>query len=394
MNVLILTSTYPRWNQDTTPGFVADFAKGIAPFLDHVYVLAPHYKGAAQREKSNNLYVKRYRYFFPAAAQNIFYNGGAVTKISRTLSYALKVVCFMIALFFNTLFYTLRYNVTIINAHWLIPQGFVGVLVKFVTGRTLAVTVHGSDVLNLNSHYMKKIKRFTLRHADLVYVNSSTTQAACRSLYERDYILIPMGIDVAHFRSAKHSKQLAERHGLGNFTILFVGRLSEEKGVIYLLEALALLKASGRNCKTLIIGDGPLAKNLQSYIEVHDLTSDVTMVGWIENSKLASYYATADILVGPSLYEAQGIVFLEALASGLPVITTDEGGMADFIKDGRNGFMVPAKSARALYDSILTLYDDRDLLKKLKSQAAASVTDKYSWKSVTERYVESWRQYT
>lgn len=392
-NVLILTSTYPRWNRDTTPRFVADFAKHIAQDVRNVYVLAPHFKKAKRHENSENVHVKRYRYFFPASGETIAYGGGAVTKIKKTPIYAVKLLCFMASLFFNTLFFTLRHNVTIINAHWLIPQGFIGLLVKFITGHALVITVHGSDVLTLNGKYMRIVKRFTLRHADKVYVNSSITKAACEKLYRREYILAPMGIDVAHFQAAKPSAQLKKQYKLHDFTILFVGRLSDEKGVIYLLETLELLKKANKKVKALIVGTGSLKESLQKYIDEHELQDVVTMVGWVHKDELPTYYATADVLVGPSVYEAQGLVFLEALASGLPVITTNQGGMKDFIKSGENGYMVPAKSPKALYDAIVRLYDDKKLLKKLSKQAAPSIAHDYSWDTTKQRYLESWKGY-
>lgn len=385
--LLLLTSTYPRWPHDTTPGFVADFASNIAGHVSYIHVLAPHYIGAARHETTDNLAVTRYRYFLPASAEDIAYNGGAISKIKATPLYAIKLVCFMTALFFNTLILTIRHRITIINAHWLIPQGFVGVLVKFLTRRTLVITVHGGDVLSLNGTYMNLVKRFTLRHADIVCVNSSVTKAACKTLFDRDYVVIPMGIDIDRFHAASPSKTLKKRYGLKNFTILFVGRLSREKGVIYLLEALVKLKTTGKDFKALIVGTGPLAKELQTYITAHALQGEVTIVGWVDNSDLPRYYSTADIMVGPSLHEAQGLVFLEALAAGLPVITTNQGGMQDFMKDGENGFMVPPESSDTLYQKLVTLYDDRALLRAMAKNAASSVKQRYSWNAVTKRYV-------
>lgn len=385
--LLILTSTYPRWSHDTTPGFVADFARGVAPSFKTVHVLAPHYPAAARHETTDNLRVTRYRYFWPASRQTIAYNGGAVSKIKKTPLYALQLLCFMASLFFYTLFITLTKRVTIINAHWLVPQGFVGVLVKFLTGRKLVITIHGSDVLSLNGGIMRKIKRFTLRHADVVCVNSSVTKAACVSLYQRDYTLIPMGIDVERFAGAVASTKLKKQYNLHDFTILFVGRLSREKGVVYLLQALKTLQASGKTFKALIVGSGPLETELQQYVTNNKLTKSVVMTGWVDNSELPVYYKTADVMVGPSLYEAQGLVFLEALAAGLPVITTTAGGTKDFIKNKVNGFLVEPQSPDQIVDKLTTVYNDRTLLQKLAQAAPGAVREKYSWKAVTARYI-------
>jgi glycosyltransferase involved in cell wall biosynthesis len=392
-NVLILTSTYPRWVNDSTPPFVQEFAKRMAKKVDKVYVLAPHYAKAATREASDHLYLKRYRYFSPATAETIAYNGGGVDKIKKSPLYAVKLLFFITSLFFNTLYFTLRYNITIINAHWLVPQGFIGVLVKLLTGHTLVITIHGGDVLSLNGKYMKKVKRFTLRHADIVYVNSSVTEAVCRSLYDREYLRIPMGVSMEHFKPSNTSTRIEKKYDLHDFTILFVGRLAEEKGVIYLLEAVEQLRKAGKQCKALIIGVGPVESELNAYITSHDLEDVVTMVGWVGQDELPDYYGAADVFVGPSLREAQGIVFIEALAAGLPVVTTNQGGMKDFIQEGKNGFMVEERSSEALFAVLKALYTDRSLLKRLSKNAPVSIREGYSWESTIDKYYESWRSY-
>jgi len=391
-NVLILTSTYPRWEDDATPPFVQEFATRIAKKVTRVYVLAPHYYQTMQREVSNGVYLKRFRYFFPETSETIAYGGGAATKIKKTPLYAMKLLFFMTSLFFNTLFFTVRYNITIINAHWLIPQGFVGVLVKLLTGHTLVITVHGSDVLILNGRYMRRVKRFILYHADSVYVNSSVTEEACRSLYEREYLNIPMGVSMEKFQTGDPGRVVAKYH-LKHFTLLFVGRLAEEKGLTYLLEALSLLKSSGRVCKALIVGTGPLERELRTYIKKHSLQDVVDMIGWVSQDDLPSFYSAADVFVGPSLREAQGIVFIEALAAGLPVVTTDRGGMKDFIHNGENGFMVGGGDAKALFHTLAMLYDNPTVVEKLSSQAASSIQEGYSWDSTIERYMQDWKKY-
>lgn len=385
--LLILTSTYPRWERDSTPGFVADFANNCAPFFKKVHVLAPHYLDAATYEQHGNLSVRRYRYFLPTRLQTIAYNGGAVSKIKKTPLYALQLLCFMASLFFHTLFITIFGGVTIINAHWLVPQGFVGVLVKFLTGRKLVITIHGGDVLSLNGGVMRAVKKFTLRHADVVCVNSSATKAACIALFDREYTLIPMGIDSEHFAAASASAQLKERYQLGDFTLLSVGRLSKEKGIDSLLQAVKILQAAGKKFKALVVGSGPLEEQLKKYIVDNSLDEFVVMTGWVSSAELPSYYKTADVMVGPSLFEAQGLVFLEALAAGLPVITTNSGGMVDFIKEGQNGFLVPPNSPSEIAEKVTALYENRALLHSLAAAAAPSVREEYSWSSVTKRYV-------
>src|SRR5690606_2076274 len=160
---------------------------------------------------------------------------------------------------------------------------------------------------------------FTLKRASRVIVNSSATLEACKELYDRQYELIPMGIDMDKFKPGTPSKELKKRHGLGRFTILFVGRLSEVKGVNYLIEACAMLKNSDADFTCLVVGDGPLKSSLERVVADNKLSRQVKFVGWVSDAdELKDYYNTADVLVGPSLSEALGLVFVEASACGLP----------------------------------------------------------------------------
>jgi glycosyltransferase involved in cell wall biosynthesis len=167
----------------------------------------------------------------------------------------------------------------------------------------------------------------------------------------------------------------------------------ETKGVVYLLEALSHLKESGRAAKAIIIGTGPLENELRSYVEKHDLQEDVVFNGWVDQSKLPAYYATADVFAGPSLYEAQGLVFVEALASGIPVITTVGNGPDDFVEDSVNGYLVKPKSSQELFEKLTQLYDNPALLRRMKAAAPVAVNEKFAWKTAADSYIKSWRQY-
>lgn len=385
-NVLLLTSTYPRWNGDSTPGFVAEFATHLAPHFSKVYVMAPHFPKAKRFETTQNIRTTRIRYFFPTRGETIFYEGGGITKIKKTPLYALKLASYLTSLFFNTLYITLRRSVTLINAHWIIPQGFVAILVKLTLGKPVALTVHGADILSLNGKLLRPIKRFVLKHSDVVYVNSSVTKEACEKLYKRNYVLAPMGTDLQLFQSAKVVKKRSRP-----FTIIFVGRLTPVKGIAYVLEATRKLCDSNRHVQTIVIGSGPLEDELHDYVTTHNLEKNVTFTGWIDHGRLPEYHKNADVFVGPSLYEAQGLVFIEALAAGLPVITTATSGAKDLITEGVNGYVVEPESSEQIFARLAQLYDTPALLRQLKKHAAASVQTTFSWTTTTAQYMQSWR---
>ena len=96
----------------------------------------------------------------------------------------------------------------------------------------------------------------------------------------------------------------------------------------------------------------------------------------------------ADVFVGPSLQEAQGIVFVEALATGTPVVASRVGGIIDIVTEGKNGYLVPAKSSRLLYEKLKLIIDDKDLLKKLSKSSRQEAKKKFSWDVVSEKYIK------
>ena len=391
--VLILTSTFPRWKGDATPSFVLDFCKNILPFTEGINVLAPHFNGAKNQEDIEGVRVRRYRYWWPASGQNIAYEGGAVSKAKKSLLYALKLKFLLLSLFFNTLYQALRYK-PVINAHWLIPQGFIAIVVKILTRRKVVITVHGSDVFALNHKLLLKVKRFVLKRADEVVVNSSATKEACQAIYtDRDYHVIPMGVDIENmFVKKEKDDALKSQLGIEGFTVLFVGRLSEEKGEIYLCEAMKRLAAEDSNTKLLIVGDGPEKHNLKKYIRDNNLTKNIVIIGWVAQSELVNYYTLADVFAGPSieseqgLREAFGLVFVEALATGTPVIATNTGGIPDIVQDGHNGFLVKQQDSDAIADKLLLLKNDDSLRVKLSENSQDYVLKKFSWNTVSQKY--------
>lgn len=390
-----MTSTYPRWAGDATPAFVAQFAKRLAALVGRVFVLAPHAKGAATHETKAKVRLKRFHYFVPASAQNIAYDGGAVGKVGKGALYAFKLVLYVTSLFMNGMHIVLTKKVHIINAHWIIPQGFVAIIIKLLTGAKVVVTVHGGDIFSLNSPLLVRVKRWVLGQADAVVVNSSATLAACQKVCPTAaYHQIPMGIDVGHFKPSMPSARLVERYGLAGFTVLFVGRLTQEKGAIFLCQALKKFKQKRQNFKALLVGDGPERARLERYIAAHNLGQHVTLVGWVEPGEIIDYYNAADVFVGPSIVsrsgwqEAMGLVFAEALAMGLPVVATNTGGIADVVAHGKTGFLVQQKSPQAIYDALTELYNDPSLRKRMSQSGRQHIEQHFAWGSVMSQYTK------
>jgi len=386
-----MTSTYPRWSGDATPDFIERLVENTEQAHERTYVLAPHAARAKHYETIGRRRVIRYRYSVPATTQNITYDGGGVDKVKINALYGIKLVLLMASQTAYALWLVIFRRIEVINAHWIVPQGFIAIVVKLITGTPVVVSVHGGDVQSLNGKIMRAFKRFVLRRADAVIVNSSATRAECKKIYaEREYKIIPMGVDFTQFTPRQPSSQLQQKYQLNSkeTTFLFVGRLAKVKGTNYLIEAAQRLVADGVAFKLLIAGDGPLKSEIEAFIAKHNLSRRVQCIGWIDKRDLNALYSSVDVLVGPSVHEAQGLVFAEALASGTPVIASRVGGIVDIVKDGHNGFLVPVGDVEGLVERMKTLATQPKLLAKFKANTRSGVEEKYSWQNVATQYAK------
>ena len=155
-------------------------------------------------------------------------------------------------------------------------------------------------------------------------------------------------------------------------SLAFAGRLSVEKGVDDLMEAMALLP----NVRLTIAGSGPLAAALRARS-----APNVSFAGAVPRRELGAFYRSADLLVAPSISEALPMVILEALAAGTPVVACPAGDVPLIVRDGENGLLVPPRDPRALADAIASLANDRDRLRALAKNARPSVLPRFSWET-------------
>lgn len=250
-----------------------------------------------------------------------------------------------------------------------------------------------------------------MREADRVIVATPAEVAQHQWLYrvpKTDHIeVIPPGVDVAHFypRSAWEAKT---RLGLDPHRkmLLFVGRIEPLKGLETLLRAVALLLERGfADCSKLylaIVGGNPNGSAASQNAEMErlkklhlelGLQEVVTFMGAQDQDALPDYYSAAEAVIMPSHYESFGMVALEAMACGTPVIASEVGGLAFLIKDGVTGFHVPDRDPAALADRICLLLTDPLLRGQLGEQAALHART-YSWGTIAEKIVGVYQMVT
>ena len=210
--------------------------------------------------------------------------------------------------------------------------------------------------------------------------------------------VIPPGVDVCHFYpipedEARDFIGIPPCKGL----LLFVGRIEPLKGLDVLLEAIAIMKSqdvleNNSFCLSVIGGDPQVdgdamsaeMHRLQALREKYRLENLVTLLGKRSQDTLSYYYSAAKVVVVPSHYESFGMVALEAMACGTPVVASDVGGLAYLVRDGKTGFTVPAGDPWILADRLKQLLYDESLREKMGQQAAEYARE-YSWDSIVQR---------
>ena len=169
-----------------------------------------------------------------------------------------------------------------------------------------------------------------------------------------DYKVIPNGVEVERFATARP----IERWRDGTPNLLFVGRFEERKGLLHLLKAYRLLRREGRDCRLLVVGHGPQEREARRYVLTRRL-GGVELLGRVGDDEKARWFATSDIYVSPATgRESFGIVLLEAMAAGKPIVCSDIHGYKGVVRRGEQALLVPPRDARALADAIARLLDD------------------------------------
>jgi phosphatidylinositol alpha-1,6-mannosyltransferase len=363
MKLLIVTSNYPRWERDTTTPFVHNFARELVSQGVQVRVLAPHFVGAKTKETIDGVEIRRFRYWLPLSGQTVCYQGGALGNLTKNPLNKLKLPTLVFAELIATIKEILFWKPDVVNSHWLLPQGFVAALACKLTRTKHVATVHGGDVFALNSPLFRKLKKFAINHSFLVTVNSSVTEKVTKALAQNTqtpFLKLPTGIlplptlDKTKISELRTQLQKKSQERL----ILFVGRLSEEKGVREAIQATAKVIDSGLSVRLIVIGEGHEKDVFEKVVNDLNINENVDFLGWVENKDIYYYFAACDVFVGPSKrssdgwIEAQGLTFVEAMLAGCPVIGSNSGGIIDAVQNKKTGWLIEPNNHLSLHEAI------------------------------------------
>jgi glycosyltransferase involved in cell wall biosynthesis len=390
LRILMLVSSYPRSKEDTASIFLRHLAESLAARGIEIQVLAPaDGQGGTQIEK--NLRVHRFRYF-PKKLQKLAYGSGMLSNLKREPWLWIQVPFFLIFMTCALIRAIGKDRPDIIHAHWIVPQGLIAMLAKYLRRTPVITTAHGTDTFALQSRVSNRLKRFVVTGSDAWTSNTLATYEAIpnSASLPRPHV-IPMGVNVAFF-SGGDRVRLRRELPQNDLLVLFVGRLVKEKGCYDLLQAYALLPPEMRSKTTLwIIGDGDESPRLQECAARMGAGAKIRFWGTISHSQLPDFYAAADLLAVPSLREGQGVIVLEGFAAKACVLATRVGGIGEIVQDGLTGVLTAPYDPKQLAGAMEKLLSDEPLRAKLANHAFARVED-YRWEKVAERFDRLYRE--
>ena len=305
-------------------------------------------------------------------------------------------------------------NADVYEAHAVSGYGFPKTLKKHGINKPFIHTIHGvladeyeqakkigypsfrGRIANYFMHRLAKLEENTAHDATLIVTISDYSLEKIQKYYGIDASkvrIVPNGVDVEKFKPTENPTAVKQQFGLSNeLCVLFVGSLIPRKGLPFLVEAAKKIVKEKADTKFLIVGDGPLKPQLTTSLESANLLGNFQFLGNLRDDALSAVYGCADVFVLPSIQEGQGIVLLEAQASGKPVVGFDVGGVNEAVRNGETGLLVKRGDSGELADALLRLLSDKPLREKMGANGRGFVTENFTWDICAQKMLKVYRE--
>jgi glycosyltransferase involved in cell wall biosynthesis len=380
MKVLFLTHAFPRFDGDVAGNFLLRLASALGEQGVSVRVVAPASPGADETSKLNGTGIDRFRYA-PSKYETLAYTGNMAEQVRDSWSARFSLLGFLGAEFRSAVRARREMQPDIVHAHWWFPSGLVGTWLSKLSHTPLVTTLHGTDVRIARTVSMSRPAfRHVLQNSRAITAVSKWLADEAQSLVSAPHpVVAPMPVATDLFSPGGARQQNA---------LLFVGRLTKQKGVDLLLHALAKLPAA----ITLdIVGEGVEKAALESLARELGLASRVRWHGVQAHGELVRFYRSAAAVIVPSAGEGLGLVAAEAMLCETPVVGFESGGLPDVVQHDRTGLLVRERSADALADAIEQLFARPDRGQALGAAGRLHSLATFAPESVARRYVDIYR---
>lgn len=415
MKLLVIGSVYPRFHEDAeVPWLRTSIAHLKKAGLD-VQVLAPAYKGLKSHE-IDGVKVNRFRYA-PADWEMLTHEEGAPSKMASKPWLQLLAIPYIISGFFKCIRICRKFKPDVIHAHWPFPHAYIALGAAKLFRIPLVLNFHGAELLLIRKKkWVRPLLKFAIGQAQAVFANSSFTAGKIKALRDVNVEWSPYGTTLEERGERRDERREKEGGSLpvdtsqhpvvGKFKILFVGRHIERKGICYLIEAAKYLPRDKFEIR--IVGVGDLTDKLKEQAAALSAVSgnvagevqpaEIIFTGKLSPEDLANEYKTANVFTLPAIVDSKGdteglgVVLIEAMELGLPIVASNVGGIPDVVVDGVSGILVPEKDPKTLANAYKRLADDPELVKKLLAGAQQRIAQCFTWDGIIERQIEVYKK--
>lgn len=384
MRILHIVTAYPRYKGDVISPWIVKMLSGFIKKGHDVSVFTSSYRGLGNQIMDG---VKIYRFrYAPKNLEILTHDMAVPERMKQGMKFKLLVVPYIASGFLHSFSFPLRQD--IIHVHWPIPHIIFGLPMKYRWKIPMLLYIHGGELNFLNKlpAFLKKYFVFLMNKADLITVNSSYT----KNLVESYGFKIP--VEIIPFGNPHADSQMFPFKLKSRKVVLFVGRLIEVKGLDDLLGAFKIVREKHKDVELRIVGDGPLKDRIIALSR--ELGVPVTLTGYKSGIDLENEYLNASVFVLPSKpdkigqIETLGVVTIEALSYGIPVVASNIGGIPDVIKDGKTGLLFEPGDFQDLARKIMSLLENLSLCEKLVREGQMHVKNNYSWERIVDRLEE------
>jgi len=396
--IVMVTSSYPRFEGDSVGTFMEPIARGVAARGHVVHVVAPWHPKVRRPAVERGIHFHFYRYA-PVPSLNVFgYASAMRADVTLRSAAYLAAPLALSAGWWTARRVARRHGAMVMHGHWVVPGGVTAAVAA--PHLPLVISLHGSDVFVAERLAPARVAaRAAFRRAGVITACSADLAArAIRLGADPDRTtVVPYGVDTDRFRPEQSGRDML-RSELGvpadGVLVAAAGRLVSKKGFEFLIDAVA----SVTTATLAIAGDGTLRDALRQRAEAAGLASRVRFLGDRTQDQVAALFAAADIVAAPSIRDDAGNVdglpnvVMEALASGTPLVTTSAGGIGAVVEDGDTAMVVPQRDAGALAAAIGRLAEGPGLRARLGQAGRALVEARFGWERTAEQFELAYRQ--
>ncbi len=375
MKILMLSWEYPPRIIGGISRVVYELAQNLGRCGNEVHVLTCWEPGTAEHEQDKFVTVHRVH----------VYNNASNNFVEWVMQLNFAMIEYAVDLVKNIKF-------DIIHGHdWLIA--YTARVLRKSFGLPLIATIHATEygrncgIHNDMQRTINSVESWLINESDRVIVNSNYMWNELLSIFNTDnrkLRIINNGIDLRKFDNAAADRVFRQNYASGNEKIVFfVGRLVNEKGVHVLLNAIPKILENYNDIKFVIAGKGPCLNNLIELSKQLNITHKVYFTGFVSEEVLLKLYKCSDMAVFPSTYEPFGIVALEGMVAGIPVVVSDVGGLSEIVNHREDGMKFYSGNSNSLADCILELLKNNSLTERIKNNALKKVHRLYNWDNIT-----------